>query len=73
MIDKKLNKIYMETKECLDLMVLSGSSVDPSVFIDKYNELCRKTVLHAKFRQVICNWWVKKKFIELYNDVIFIC
>lgn len=43
----------------------------PTRFISDYNRFTRKLYLVLVFRKTVCNWWVKKKFLEMYEEIKF--
>lgn len=67
------NQMYTETNNILQKIAESGGPQhfmeSPARFITEYNDFCNRLRRRIKFRQKIANWWVKKQFLKMYDEV----
>lgn len=66
--------MYKETKYFLKIIEEQGGPThfmeSPVRFITEYNQFYHRLQKRLRFRQVLCNWWVKRQFLQLYQKII---
>lgn len=68
-----LSEMYEETNYFLKIIEEQGGPThimeSPNRFISEYNQFYYRLQKRLRFRQVLCNWWVKRQFIQLYQKI----